>query len=195
MGSAFERKFELAKAILSDAADCAGCKLILVGGTALSVFYLHHRASVDLDFVPLHGQDVDEAKQALKGCMSRKGYTTQRARWHNQFIVQSANTSIKVEVFAPDEKIAKAEKRVYGGKEVLVASFDDLLKMKTLAFSQRGKARDLFDVVAILQKSGKSLSQAEELVKKRGVPDDTGELLQMAPDAAVLEAFYRVVGK
>jgi len=195
MENVFQRKYELAKQILSDVADCANCQLILVGGTALAVFYLQHRVSVDLDFVPLSGDDVAAAKQALKGCMSTKGYVTQRARWHNQFIVQSENTSIKVEVFTPEEKIAKTEKLLAGGKEILVASLDDLLKMKTLAFSQRGKARDLFDVVAILMKTGKSLSFAEKLAKKRGIPDDVAELEQMSPDEKILAKFKKVIGK
>ena len=195
MESIFERKYILAKAILADAADCIGCRLILVGGTALALFYLQHRVSVDLDFVPLSGGDVAAAKQALKGCMSKKGYTTQTARWHNQFIVQSETTSVKVEVFASEEKIGKTEKRIYGGKELLVASLDDLLKMKILAFSQRGNARDLFDVVAILRKTGKSMSFADELVKKRGIPDDVAELEQMAPDEKILAEFKKVIGK
>ncbi|MCX6770633.1 MAG: nucleotidyl transferase AbiEii/AbiGii toxin family protein [Candidatus Micrarchaeota archaeon] len=195
MESIFERKYGLATAILADVADCIDCQLILVGGTALALFYLQHRVSVDLDFVPLSGGDVAAAKQALKGCMSKKGYTTQTARWHNQFIVQSETTSIKVEVFTPDEKVGKTEKRVYGSKELLVASLGDLLKMKTLAFSQRGKARDLFDVVAILLKTGKNLSFAEELAKKRGIPDDVADLGQMAPDEKVLAEFKKVIGK
>lgn len=195
MESTFERKFALAKAILSDVADCIGCQLILMGGTALALFYLQHRVSVDLDFVPLHGEDVAGAKQALKGCMSKRGYTTQRARWHNQFIVWSETTSIKLEVFTPEEKVGKTEKRIYGGKEVLVASIDDLLKMKSLAFSQRGKARDLFDVVAILMKTGKSLSFANALVAKRGIPEDVAELEQMFPDEKALAEFKKVIGK
>jgi predicted nucleotidyltransferase component of viral defense system len=195
MENVFQRKYELAKRILADVADCANCQLVLVGGTALAVFYLQHRVSVDLDFVPLHDQDVAEAKQALKGCMSKKGYTTQAARWHNQFIVWSESTSIKVEVFTPDEKIAKVETRLAGEREIPVASLDDLLKMKALAFSQRGKARDLFDVVAILLKTGKGMEFAEELVKKRGIPEDVAELEQMAPDGNVLTEFKKVVGK
>ena len=195
MENVFQRKYELAKRVISDVADCANCQLILVGGTALAVFYLQHRVSVDLDFVPLSGDDVAAAKQALKGCMSKKGYTTQTARWHNQFIVQSENASIKVEVFTPEEKIAKTEKLLAGEKEILVASLDDLLKMKTLAFSQRGKARDLFDVVAILLKTGKSLSFADELVKKHGIPQDIADLEQMAPDEKVLAKFKKVVDK
>jgi predicted nucleotidyltransferase component of viral defense system len=191
----FQRKYALAKQILSDVADCVNCQLILVGGTALALFYLQHRVSVDLDFVPLSGNDVAEAKQALKGCMSKKGYTTQTARWHNQFIVQSENTSIKVEIFTPDEKIAKTEKLLIGEKDILVASLDDLLKMKTLAFSQRGKARDLFDVVAILLKKGQGMSFAVALVKKRGIPKDVAELEQMVPDEAVLAEFKKVIGK
>ena len=195
MENIFQRKYKLATAILSDVADCANCQFILVGGTALAVFYLQHRVSVDLDFVPLLDADVAEAKQALKGCMSKKGYVTQRARWHNQFIVQSEDTSIKVEVFTTEEKIAKTEKRVYGGKEILVASLDDVLKMKAKAYSERKKARDIFDVVAILLKTGQSMSFADELVKKHGLPGDAEELGQMAPNEAVLAVFNKVIGK
>jgi len=191
----FQRKYDLAKRILSDVADCIDCQLILVGGTALALFHLEHRVSVDLDFVPLHDQDVSEAKQALKGCMSKKGYVTQRARWHNQFIVQSENTSVKVEVFTAEDKIENVEKLLIGEHYVLVASLDDLMKMKTRAFLDRGKARDLFDIVAILLRTKKSLSQATELVKKRGIPDDTEELLQMSPDETVLAAFHKVIEK
>jgi predicted nucleotidyltransferase component of viral defense system len=195
MENVFQRKYGLAKRILADVADCASCQLVLVGGTALALFYLQHRVSVDLDFVPLRGQDVAEAKQALKGCMSKKGYTTQTARWHNQFVVWSETTSIKVEVFTPDEKISKTERLLMGEKEILVASLDDLLRMKALAFSQRGKARDLFDVVAILLKTGQSPSFAKELVKKRGVPEDVAELEQMAPDENVFAEFKKVIGE
>lgn len=194
MENVFQRKYSLATQILSDVADCANRRLILVGGTALALFYLQHRVSVDLDWVPVSGDDA-RAKEALKGCLSSKGYRTQRARFSNQFIVQSESTSIKVEVFTPEEKVEKAEKRTIGGRELLVASLEDLFKMKSLAYSQRRKARDLFDVVAILLKTGRSMSFAEGLAEKNGLPDDVEELGQMVPDVAVLAAFKKVVRK
>ena len=192
MENIFQRKYRLATDILSDVADCAHGRLILVGGTALALFYLEHRVSVDLDFVPVSGDDAKE-KEALKGCLSKKGYRTQRARFSNQFIVQSESTSVKVEVFTPEEKVRKTEKRILGGRELMVASLDDLLRMKAEAYSNRRKSRDLFDVVAILQKEGRDLSLAEKLIAEHGRPDDSGELEQMDPDEAVLSSFRKVL--
>lgn len=192
MENIFQRKYRLATDILSEVADCAQGGLILVGGTALALFYLKHRVSVDLDFVPLSGDDA-KAKEALKGCLSSKGYRTQRARFSNQFVVQSESTSVKVEIFTPEEKIGKVEKRMIGGRELLVASLGDLLRMKIEAYSGRRKARDLFDVVAILRKTGRNLSLAEGLVAKHGVPEDAGELEQMEPDEEVLSSFRKVL--
>lgn len=194
MDNIFQRKYKLATDILADVAECAQGQLILAGGTALALFYLQHRVSVDLDFVPLSG-DETKHKEALKGCLSKKGYRTQRARFSNQFIVQSEATSIKVEVFTPEEPVEKTEKRIIGGRELLVASLDDLLEMKTGTYSRRKKARDLFDVVAILQKMGRNLSMAEKLVAAHGVPEEAEELEQMVPDAAVLAAFHKVIGR
>lgn len=195
MDNVFQRKYKLATTILSDVADCAAGRLVLAGGTALALFYLQHRVSVDLDFVPVAGEDEIKLKEALRGCLSKKGYTTQRARHSNQFIVQSNITSVKVEVFTPDEKVKKIEKRIVDGREILIPSLDDLLRMKLLACSQRNKARDLFDVVAILMKTGQSLSPAEKLAKEKGIPGDVEELEQMAPDAVILSSFNKVIGK
>jgi len=168
MENVFQRKYGLATQVLPDAAECAARNLILVGGTALALFYLQHRVSVDLDFVPISGDD-SKAKELLKGCLSRKGYRTQRARFQNQFVVQLEGSSIKIEVFTPDEKVRKAQAFEVGGRQVLVASLEDILRMKALAYSQRRYARDLFDVVAILLKTTRSMSLAEGLVKKHGV--------------------------
>lgn len=195
MTNVFQRKYALVTDILAEVAGCAQGKLVLVGGTALALFYLQHRVSVDLDFVPVFGDDETKLKEALKGCLSKKGYRTQRARHPNQFIVQSDITSVKVEVFSPVEKVEKIEKRIIGKQEILVASLDDLLRMKILACSQRSKARDLFDVVAILMKTGQGLSLAEKLARTHGIPEDVAELEQMVPDAAVLAKFIKVVGR
>lgn len=194
MENVFQRKYKLATDILADVADCAGGKLILVGGTALALFYLQHRVSVDLDFTPISGDEAKH-KEALKGCLSKKGYRTQRARFSNQFVVQSETTSIKVEVFTPDEPVKKKEKRLLGDKEVIVASLDDLLEMKAGTYARRKKARDLFDVVAILIKTNQGMSMAENLVAAHGKPVDADELEQMLPDATVLSAFRKVIGK
>ncbi len=192
MENVYQRKYRLVTDILSEVADCAGGRLILVGGTALALFYLQHRVSVDLDFVPLSG-DETKAKEALRGCLSKKDFRTQRARHSNQFVVQSETTSIKIEVFTPEEKIEKTEKHPIGGKEVIVASLDDLLKMKIKAYTERKKERDLFDIIAVLLKRGQNVGLARQLIAKHGRPDDLEELGRMVPDAAVMAVFKKVL--
>ncbi len=49
MDTKFALKYGRIKQILNDVAGCAAQQLVLVGGTALALFYLHHRVSVDLD--------------------------------------------------------------------------------------------------------------------------------------------------
>src|SRR3990167_9158508 len=102
------RKYRRILEIMRDVAGCVDQKMILVGGTALALFYLKHRVSVDLDFVPVGG-DETKLKEALKGCLSKRGYRAITGAFQNQFVVQFEDTSIKVEVFEPERKIKLVE--------------------------------------------------------------------------------------
>src|SRR4030042_4198513 len=106
MDDTYKRKYDRLLDILEDVAECAGDGLALAGGTALALFYLKHRVSVDLDFIPIAGNEA-ALKEALKGCLSKKGYRTQRGAYTNQFMVQFEDTTIKVEIFRPSFKIGK----------------------------------------------------------------------------------------
>ena len=107
MDSQLNRKYNRVLQIISDVAECADGQLILVGGTALALFHLEHRISVDLDFVPVKqspGED-EKLKQAVKGCLTKKGYRTMATRYPNQFVVQFDDMTIKIETFIPDEPL------------------------------------------------------------------------------------------
>lgn len=179
MDGAFQRKYKKVLEILPDVAECAQGKLILVGGTALALFYLNHRVSVDIDFVPVSGDDV-RLKEELKGCLSKKGYRTIRGTLHNQFVVQFEDTSIKVEVFTPEQKIRRAEEHVFGAAKIKVASLDDLFRMKLSAYEDRKEARDLLDIFCILKKRGDSYGIVKELILKSGTPKNADEIESMA---------------
>ena len=142
------QKYQRILESIEDIADATKEKLILVGGTALAIFYLNHRASQDLDFMPLKGDDA-KMNEWFKGQLSKKGFKTLRSTYTNMFVVQFDDTSIKVELFFPTPKPAKIEKMPVGRTTMLVASLDDLLTMKTHAYRERKEARDLYDVVSI----------------------------------------------
>jgi predicted nucleotidyltransferase component of viral defense system len=152
-GEKFQLKYKRVLELLPDVAECAGQNLILVGGTALALFHLKHRVSIDLDFVPVAGSDI-KLKEALKGCLAKRGYDTARAAYSNQFVVRFEDTSIKVEVFVSDYTISKAEKHVFGNTTVLVASMEDIFEMKLRSYRERLEARDLFDIISILRAKG-----------------------------------------
>lgn len=192
MDESFNRKYKKVLEILPDVAECAQGKLILVGGTALALFYLKHRVSVDLDFVPIAG-DETKLKEELKGCLSKKGYRAIPGAFKNQFVVQFEDTSIKLEVFEPDRKIQKVREHVFGGAKIRVASLDDILRMKLSAYKNRTEARDLFDIFCIIKAKTSSFGMVKKLISKSGMPRNIDEISAMAvtPDDAA--EFQKVV--
>ncbi len=179
---------------LEDIAECAAGNLVLVGGTALGLFYLKHRASVDLDFVPINGDDV-KLKEALKGCLSKKGYRTLRSAYSNQFVIQFEDTSIKVELFTPDKKLKKIEMFGVGTEKLAVASIEDLLEMKLDTYKRRKKARDMYDIIAILDKKNGNIEIAIELIKDYGAPDEVEIVKAMETDKRYYKLFEEVLAR
>jgi predicted nucleotidyltransferase component of viral defense system len=192
MKEAFELKYRKVLEILPDVAECANRDLVLVGGTALALFHLNHRVSVDLDFIPVKGND-EELKERLKGCLTKKGYTTQRAAHINQFVIQFENTGIKIEIFSPNTQIRRIEEHVYGNRLILVASVEDIMHLKQESYLDRRAARDLFDIVFILKDQGGDFSQISELIGKVGQPDDIQGIEAMVLKKEDYEFFRKVI--
>jgi predicted nucleotidyltransferase component of viral defense system len=192
MDEQFNRKYKKVLEILPDVAGCANGKLVLVGGTALALFHLKHRVSVDLDFVPVDGDDV-ELKEALKGCLTKKGYRTTPGAFKNQFVVQFEDTGIKVEVFVPERKLQHIERHVFGGVEVKAASLGDIFQMKLSAYEDRKEARDLFDIYCILKANRSGFGLLKNLLSKSGMPKNSGDIGSMAMNQDVAAGFRKVV--
>jgi predicted nucleotidyltransferase component of viral defense system len=192
MEESFNRKYKKVLEILPDVAECAQGKLILVGGTALALFYLKHRVSVDLDFVPIAG-DETKLKEELKGCLSKKGYRTISGAFKNHFIVQFEDTSIKIEVSKPDRKIRKVQEHVFGAAKIKVASLDEILQMKLSTYKERKEARDLFDIFCMLKAKRSSLGTLKRLISKSGMPKNIGDIAIMAVNPNNVAEFKKVV--
>jgi predicted nucleotidyltransferase component of viral defense system len=193
MDERFKRKYQKILEILPDVAECTKEELILVGGTALAVFYLKHRASVDLDFVPI-GIDDCKAKQNLKGALSKMNYTTLRTEYSNQFAIRFEETTIKVEIFIPEDMVVKKPVSFnVQGREILVASLEDLTEMKIRTYARRKQARDLFDIYMIYESKGNGAEITGQLLKKYGKPEGLDELQNMVFDAGVLLKFLKVI--
>lgn len=186
------RKYKRVLEIIHHVAECSDGKMILVGGTALALFYLKHRLSIDLDFIPVSGDEF-KLKEMLKGCLTKHGYRTAAAAYRNQFVIHFDDTSIKVEIFSSDYTIKKTEKFSFGIYDIAVASLDDILQLKLLAYKNRKEARDLFDIVCILKNKNQNLDTINDLVKESGLPVNGDELEKLITDHRSYELYKEVL--
>jgi len=134
-----------------------------VGGTALS-HLINHRLSEDLDFAML-----DFPKEEIIDMMNSFGATRKK---HSNFIIDSAINDgsdiedshimfdlngVKVDFFEPPFNIkekdiwSNEQYSLYNETNIKIASFDTIMYMKTMAFWNRKKYRDLYDVYYVLQ--------------------------------------------
>ena len=78
--------------------------------------------------------------------------------------------------------------------KIPVASLDDLLELKKRIYAERKEARDLFDIIAILDKTKKGFNLAGQLIEQYGRPVNIEEMEQLAIDARIQRKFKSVVG-
>ncbi len=179
---------------ISDIAACAGKELILVGGTALALFYLRHRASVDLDFVPIMFKNEEEYTRQFKGELSKLGYRAARSAFTNQFVINFENTAIKIEIFVPDGFKPKNPAEIdVQGNLLLVATLDDLTAMKIETYASRKQGRDLYDLFCIPEKHGGGTETVKNLVRKCGKPENLDYLQEMVFDQDMFKKFMKVI--
>ncbi len=186
------RKYKRILEIMRHIAQCSNGKIILVGGTALAIFYLKHRLSIDLDFIPVSG-DESRLKEAMKGCMTKHGYRTSPAAHINQFVIQFEDTSIKIEIFTSDYSIKKTEKFPFGVYEITVASLDDLLQLKLIAYKDRKESRDLYDIFCILKNKSKKPDMINDLIAKFGAPINEAGLEKLITDFEKYKEYCEVL--
>lgn len=143
-------------------------KFYLTGGTALSVFYLHHRLSIDLDFFsdkPFSYEELTIFLNKIKGEFNLQEIPAVKIfdRW--QFTVE-AKEPVKLEfVYFNHEK--KRLKPLEKHMDIFVDSLDDIAANKTLAYFDRNEPKDLFDLYYLINKSGFSVSRLLQLVNDK----------------------------
>jgi len=143
-------------------------KFYLTGGTALSVFYLQHRLSIDLDFFsdkPFLYDEIAPFIERLKKDFNLKEIPTVKIfdRW--QFTVKDKET-VKLEfVYFDHEK--KRLKPLKKEGRILIDSLEDIAANKTLAYFDRNEPKDLFDLYYLITKKDFPVSKLLELVKDK----------------------------
>lgn len=133
-----------------------------VGGTALS-YLINHRLSEDLDFamLDLSRDEIEEMMYIFRAVkITHSATAIDYAKneggdlydYHLKYILDG----VKVEFFVPQFNIF--EKNIWRDKSTAnykdtnlkIASFETIMYMKTMAFWNRKKYRDLFDIYHVL---------------------------------------------
>jgi predicted nucleotidyltransferase component of viral defense system len=135
----------------------------LVGGTALS-YLIVHRLSEDLDFASLEvsSEEIEEVMkkygaEKLEHDPTQEDYVTNEGEDINSHYIKFMLKGVKVEFFAPpfnlfEEEVWREDKYTfYKDTKLKVSSLDTIVYMKTMAFWNRKKYRDLFDIYYLLE--------------------------------------------
>ncbi len=133
-----------------------------VGGTALS-HLINHRLSEDLDFamLELKPQDIKQMMDSFEAIPLEHNNTAidyakndgeELEQYHLKFLLNG----VKVEFFTPPFNILEKEiwknedTTIYNNSNLKIASFKTIMYMKTMAFWNRKKYRDIFDIYYVL---------------------------------------------
>lgn len=134
-----------------------------VGGTALS-YLINHRLSEDLDFAALElvPKEIEEmmtkyAAVKIDHNVTMEDYVKNDGEDINLYYLKFMLNGVKIEFFTPpfnlsEETIWKNDEYTYYEDTTLkVASLNTIIYMKTMAFWNRKKYRDLFDIYYVIK--------------------------------------------
>lgn len=147
--------------------------LYFIGGTALS-YYLNHRISEDIDFIsslPLNHRLIKKEMSSLNAKFI-EDENASRLRiaglFPDEWILKFFIDGVKIEFFQAStplmKKIIKSSRIEYIGN-IKILDIKTISKLKTIAFFQRGKSRDIFDVNEILKNSILTINETVDIAQ------------------------------
>lgn len=156
--------------------DIVAENFFITGGTALSVFYLKHRVSEDLDLFSVEFQDLGAIDTTLKRVFKQDLSLIQSSPEFYSYLIKGIKVDL---VFDPlsiieDRPLAGLEV----GKEFLVDVLDNISSNKLSAIASRLEAKDIIDfyfISNILWKESKKesfLACYDMAKKKEALLDD-----------------------
>ena len=123
------------------------------GGTALSVFYLNHRESEDLDFFSEKDFDPDEINRLIRSFTEKNMFRfrfTKRANVRIYEILKGNQLILKVDFnYYPYKRIEKSKKRE---NNLDIDSLRDIAVNKLLTINQREDVKDFVDLYYLLER-------------------------------------------
>ena len=123
--------------------ETIGNSYFLTGGTALSVFYLHHRTSIDLDLFTIKKAPMEDIYLWIT---RRWGNESKRIHF-NDFILQMVIKDVKVDIVYDPISFDEKRERYYfnGHRSLAVDSIRNIASNKLAAMVSRREVKDFLD--------------------------------------------------
>lgn len=123
--------------------DIIAEKFFITGGTALSVFYLHHRASEDIDFFSTEFRELNISDATLKRIFKNDLTLIQSSSEFYSYLIKEVKVDF---VFDPLSMIKKRPLvSLILGEEILIDTLDNISSNKLSAIASRFEAKDIID--------------------------------------------------
>ncbi|RLD05015.1 MAG: hypothetical protein DRI32_04735 [Chloroflexi bacterium] len=167
----------------------------LTGGTALSLFYLHHRYSLDLDFFTANPTSVVRVpaiiEEIAKEINAKVSFTRQLGTFLQCFLENEKGERVQID-FAQESpyRLGNTLKNKELGIEI--ENFEDIACNKLSALFDRAEPKDFVDVYFICQEK-MSFSELVEKTKKKHLGLDDYWLAIALQQAAEIEILPRMI--
>lgn len=122
----------------------------LTGGTALSVFYLHHRRSNDLDFFTLKPIDLSEIDFSLKTIWKNSYTKIKESPNFLSVLVQNVKIDLVIDPLSFEED--REQYFIHANKFLLIDTIRNILSNKFSAIVSRTEPKDFIDFYCINKK-------------------------------------------
>jgi predicted nucleotidyltransferase component of viral defense system len=119
------------------------------GGTTLSVFYLHHRLSEDLDFFSVEFHNLGGVDSALKRVFGKDLSLVQSSPEFYSYLINGIKVDIVFDPLSTHEK--RVQVTLTKGKRIYVDTLDNIASNKLSAIASRTEPKDLIDFYFIGQ--------------------------------------------
>ena len=144
----------------------------LTGGTALSVFYLHHRTSVDLDFFTVKKMPLDDIYLWITKAWPGESTKINQS----EFIIQTLIKNIKVDIVVDPLSFDESREKYYFDEDkfIMIDSLRNMVSNKLSAVVGRREVKDFIDFFFInkIVKGMDLDSIYKDAQKKEGMFDD-----------------------
>ncbi|NVM21093.1 MAG: nucleotidyl transferase AbiEii/AbiGii toxin family protein [Desulfobacterales bacterium] len=148
----------------------------LTGGTGLSVFYLHHRVSEDLDLFATEFNELDSIDIILKRTFKRELTLIQSSREFLSYLINNVKVDF---VFDPlSLHIERPRVHIESGETIQIDRIENIASNKLCAITSRSEPKDLVDFYFISHVGWKGSEEAgflncyNEAKKKEALLDD-----------------------